>query len=84
MVGETGVEPVLAKQLVTLARALRKTADHDLEEAPGTRLIVDVARLIVQGCDVQLACRVGMIECVTDDPEMVRSLMQVVQAILGD
>ena len=69
---------------MTLARALRQTADHDLEEAPGTRLLVDVARLIMQGCEPHLACRVAMIECVTDDPEMVRSLMQVVQAILGD
>lgn len=84
VVGETGIAPALAKQLVTLARALRQTADHDLEEAPGTRLIVDVACLVVQGCELQLACRVGMIECITDDPEMVRSLMQVVMAIVGD
>ena len=84
VVGETGIAAPLAKQLVTLARALRQTADHDLEEAPGTRLLVDVARLIMHGCEPHLACRVAMIECVTDDPEMVRSLMQVVQAILGD
>ena len=84
VVGETGVKPALARQLVTLARALRQTAEHDLEEAPGTRLLVDVARLIVQGCDAQLACRVGMIECVTDAPDMVRALMQVVKAVLGD
>lgn len=80
---ETGLEAARVRQLVLLARALRQTAEHDLEEAPGTRLIVDAARLIVQGCDPLLACRVAIIECLSDDPQIVHALMQVVQAILG-
>jgi len=84
VVAETGLAVAQVKPLVTLARALRQTAEHDLDAAPGTRLIVDVARLMVQGCAAPLACRVGMVECVTDDPDMVRSLMQVVRAIVGD
>ena len=34
VIGETGIAPALAKQLVTLARALRQTADHDLRKHP--------------------------------------------------
>ncbi len=81
---ETGVDSSLAKRLVTLANALRSTADHDLEEAPGTRLIVDAAKLIASGCDPQVACRAAIIECLSDETEITRALMQVVLAIFGD
>lgn len=81
---ESGLDPARVRQLVLLARALRQTAEHDLDEAPGTRLIVDAARLMVRGCAPALACRVAMIECLSDDPNIVRALMQVVHAMLGD
>ncbi len=83
VVNETGIDPAIAKRLVTLANALRSTADHDLEEAPGTRLIVGAAKLIVSGCDPQLACRAAIIECLSDEPEITQSLMIVVLAIFG-
>ena len=84
VVTETGIDPVRAKQLVSLARALRLTADHDLEEAPGTRLIVDAAKLMVSGCRAPTACRVAIIECLSDDPEITRALMVVVAAIFAE
>jgi len=84
VVKETGVDPSVAKRLVTLANALRNTADHDLEEAPGTRLMVDAAKLIASGCNPQVACRAAIIECLSDEPEITHALMQVVRAIFGD
>lgn len=81
---ESGVDPATARRLVTLANALRSTADHDLEEAPGTRLVVDAAKLIAGGCDPQVACRAAIVECLSDEPEITRALMVVVLAIFGN
>lgn len=84
VIAETNVSQTTAKHLVTLANALRSTADHDLEEAPGTRLIVDAAKLIASGCAPQAACRAAIVECLSDEPEITRALMAVVNAIFGD
>ncbi len=78
---ESGIHQAAAKQLVVLANALRNVAEHDLEEAPGTRLIVGAAKLIASGCDPQTACRVAIVECLSDEPEITRALMVVVQAV---
>lgn len=84
VVQESGLEIGKAKQLVRLAQALRQTARHDLEEVAGTRLIVNAAKLMSDGCKTALACRVSVIECLTDEPEIAEALMKVVNAIMGD
>lgn len=81
---ESGISGPKARQLVLLAGALRNTASHDLDEVPGTRLIVNAAKLMAKGCDWHLACRVAVIECITDEPGIIQALMNVVQAILGE
>ena len=81
---ESGVSQQQAHQLVLLAGALRKTARHDLDEIPGTRLVVNAAKLMAAGCEPRTACRVAMVECLTDEPEIVLALMNVVQAVLGN
>ena len=84
IIGETGIDQASAQRLVTLANALRNTAEHDLEEAPGTRLMVGAAKLMMGGCDPQLACRAAIIECLSDEPEITHALMVVVRAIFGN
>ena len=81
---ESGVDRETAKRLVTLAHALRNTADHDLEAVPGTRLIVCAAKLIASGHDAREACRVAIVECLSDEAELGSALMEVVYAIFGD
>ncbi len=78
---ETGIAADAARRLVTLARALRASAEHDLEEAPGTRLLVNAARLMSGGCAPRLACRVAVLECLSDDPAVVEALGEVVAAL---
>ena len=84
VVAESEIDPETAKRLVTLARALRSTAEHDLEEAPGTRLIVDAAKLIAGGCEPREACQAAVVECLSDDPGITRALMEIVCAIFTD
>lgn len=80
---ETGISEHQAKQLVSLARALRALKDHDLEESASTRLLVYTATLIKGGFDPVEACRAALIEPLTDDEETVNALMEVVYATFG-
>ncbi|RCX33322.1 CbbQ/NirQ/NorQ/GpvN family protein [Thioalbus denitrificans] len=81
--GETGVDRDLAQTLVNLANALRALKDHDLEESASTRLLIYTATLIRSGFDPVEACRAALVEPLTDDPEAVEALMEVVLASFG-
>ena len=84
VLSESSVDRDTAKRLVNLTRAIRNTAEHDLDEAPGTRLVVDAAKLIAGGCPPRAACRAAMVECLSDDPEITAALMEVVTAVFGN
>jgi len=76
---EAGVDGKLAAQLVKLANALRVLKEHDLEESASTRLLVYTALLMQDGFEAQAACRAALVEPLTDDPETVEALMEVVR-----
>ncbi|NRA71208.1 MAG: CbbQ/NirQ/NorQ/GpvN family protein [Gammaproteobacteria bacterium] len=78
---ETGSDALLAQRLVALANALRNLKDQDLEEMPSTRLLVYTATLINAGFGHIDACRAGLIEPLTDEPEIIKALMEVVYAV---
>lgn len=83
LIGETACPPDLAKRLVAIAGALRSLKDRDLEESASTRLLVYAALLIKDGMDPVAACRFGIVESLTDDPEVAEGLMEVVAATFG-
>jgi len=83
LAGETGIDPMLARRLVNLAQAFRALKEHDLEEAASTRLLVYAATLIQSGLDPVEACRAAVVEPLSDDPETVDALMEVVHATFG-
>ncbi len=78
VMGETGCDAATAGQLVKLAfRALK---EHDLDEVPSTRLLVYAAQLICGGMDRITACRVALVEALTDDEPTAAALLEVVNA----
>ena len=83
LIGETACPPDLAKRLVAIAGALRSLKDRDLEESASTRLLVYAALLIKDGMDPVAACCYGIVESLTDDPEVAEGLMEVVAATFG-
>ncbi|PVV08039.1 MAG: AAA family ATPase [gamma proteobacterium symbiont of Ctena orbiculata] len=83
LIGETGIESDMARQLVRLANAMRALKDHDLEEAASTRLLVYAATLILGGYQPVEACRAALVEPLTDDLETAAALMEVVYATIG-
>ncbi|VAX14189.1 Nitric oxide reductase activation protein NorQ [hydrothermal vent metagenome] len=80
---ECGIDEMLAKRLVSLAKAFRALKDHDLEESASTRLLVYAATLIKDGFDPVEACRAALVEPLTDDEETVDALMELVYATFG-
>lgn len=76
--GETGAEAGVCKRLVALAGKLRAVEQLGLAVPPSTRLLVDAARLIDSGLPARLACRVGIVEPLTDDPELAQAMMDLV------
>ncbi len=83
LIGESGIDEMLAKRLVNLGQSLRALKDHDLEESASTRLLIYTATLIKSGFDPIDACRAALIEPLTDDKETIKALMEVVEASFG-
>ncbi len=83
LMGETGIAVAAARRLVRLAGALRALKDHDLEEAASTRLLVYAARLIESGMDERTACRAALAEPLTDDPQTIAALVEVIDVGLA-
>jgi nitric oxide reductase NorQ protein len=81
---ESGLPAEQAALLVRLAQALRGLTQHDLEETASTRLLVAAARLMRSGLPVLLACRVAIVNALTDDPGTADALAEVVRALVGD
>jgi nitric oxide reductase NorQ protein len=80
VMGETGCDALTAEQLVELGRAFRALGEHDLDEVPSTRLLVYAAQLIHGGMDRVTACRVALVEALTDDQQTAAALLEVVNA----
>jgi len=79
---ESGVKASVAKSLVELGRRVRRLKDQGLAEGPGTRLLVSAARLIADGIPAADACRSAIVGPLTDDPDLVTAIDDVVAATM--
>ncbi|MCP3381882.1 MULTISPECIES: CbbQ/NirQ/NorQ/GpvN family protein [unclassified Bradyrhizobium] len=80
---ESGLAPDYARPLVALAGRLRALKGHDLEEGVSTRLVVYCATLIAAGASITEAVLAGMIEPLTDDPDVKAALLDVARAVIS-
>lgn len=72
---ETGIEKSLASKLVKIAGKIRNLTELGLTETVSTRLIVDAAKLINAGLPNRTAVQAGMIQPLTDDEEVLKTLI---------
>ncbi len=80
---EAGVEKDVAQRLVKLGEKVRNLRTHGLEEGVSTRLLIYAGELIRQGVAPARACEVTVARPITDDPDMQRSIQELVRAIFG-
>jgi nitric oxide reductase NorQ protein len=78
---EAGVSRDLAASLVKLGGKVRNLKNHGLEEGVSTRLLIYAGTLIRQGVATDRACDVAIARPITDDPDMQRSIVELVKAI---
>ncbi|MFT7518182.1 MAG: nitric oxide reductase NorQ protein [Kiritimatiellia bacterium] len=81
VVGETGCSDGVAKRLAALANKMRAVEHLGGAERPSTRLLVDAATLISSGLEPRLACRVGLVNPLTDDLELADALNDLVSLV---
>ena len=79
---ESGVKRGTAASLVELATKVRRLRDQGLAEGPGTRLLVATARLIASGIPGEQACRTALVGPLTDDPDLLAAIDDLVAATL--
>jgi nitric oxide reductase NorQ protein len=78
---EASVADDLALRLVKLAGKVRNLKNHGLEEGVSTRLLIYAGILMREGVPTDRACDVAIARPITDDPDMQRSIMELVKAI---
>ncbi len=74
VVKESGIDEKMAIKMVKLATMTRSLKESGLAEGASTRLIIQTVRLIGSGIDTVTACRAGMLESLTDDPELLAAM----------
>jgi len=78
---ESGVDEPSAVQLAKLGHKVRNLRDHGLKEGASTRVLIYAGRLIKEGIAPRRACQVAVTWGITDDPQVQRSLEEVVNTI---
>ena len=79
---EAGIDRGAAMALVTLTNRLRQLEDRGLAEVPSTRLIVATERLVASGIDMRSACRAALLGPLTDDPDLLAAMHDLVNATM--
>ena len=77
----TGVNGEIAQKLVKLGEKVRNLRNHGLEEGVSTRLLIYAGQLIGKGITPARACEAAVARPITDDPDMQRSIAELVKAI---
>ena len=80
---ESGCDTDVAEQLARLGLKIRNLKDHGLEEGASTRMLIYAGRLISEGVSQRRACQVSVTWGITDDPQVQRSIDEVVTSIFA-
>jgi len=78
---EACVDKETAQRLVKLGQKVRNLRNHGLEEGVSTRLLIYAGELMGQGIAPARACEAAVTRPITDDPDMQRSIAELVKAI---
>lgn len=78
---EAQVDINFATQLVKLGIMTRGLKESGLAEGASTRLLIQTALLVNTGIDTIDACKAGIAESLTDDPELLSALNEMILSI---
>ena len=78
---ESGCNVEQAQALAKLGEKIRNLEEHGLQEGASTRLLIYAGRLMTEGISARRACQVAVVWTLSDEPELQRSLEEVVSSI---
>jgi len=78
---ESGCTTQESQALAKLGEKIRNLEEHGLQEGASTRLLIYAGRLMTEGISARRACQVAIVWTLTDEPELQRSLEEVVSSI---
>jgi len=78
---ESEVDEENAVLLARLGQKIRNLREHGLEEGASTRVLIYAGRLIKEGISPRRSCQVAVTWGITDDPQVQRSIDEVVTSI---
>ena len=81
---ESELSPDVSRKLAEMGTNIRQLKGFGLDEGVSTRLLVYVGRLIQQGLTPLEACRCAISYTLTDDHEIMHSIMDIVKLYFGD
>ena len=81
---ESDLSADVSRKLAEMGTNIRQLKGFGLEEGVSTRLLVYVGRLIKQGLTPFEACRCAISHTLTDDQEIMHSIMDIVTLYFGD
>lgn len=82
VVHESGADRKVAANLRKIAEKFRGLKGRGLDEGVSTRLLIYAGSLIRKGIEARRACFVALISPITDDPEMQKTLEEIVAAVI--
>jgi len=78
---ESGIDAADAAKLVQLGHLTRNLKGSGLDEGASTRLLVHAAKLMRNGVPARTACAGAIAQALTDDPEMLHAVNELVSAV---
>ncbi len=78
---EGGVDADTAMKLVRISESARNLKGHGLDEGISTRLLVYAASLMNNGIDRRDACRMALVDPITDDADIRSTLYHAIDAV---
>lgn len=81
---EAGVDTAVAEVLVRAGTAIRRLDTHHLREVVSTRALVTAAQLIAGGLDPDRAAHAAVVLPLSDDPDTIAGLDQLVSTYLNE
>jgi nitric oxide reductase NorQ protein len=79
---EAGIDTGTAEALVRLGNAVRNLDGSPLREVSSTRMLILAGGLVAQGLSLRGAARSAIVQALSDDPDVVRALGELADAVL--
>jgi nitric oxide reductase NorQ protein len=79
---EAGVDFKTAQAVVKVGGAIRKLDGAPLQEVASTRLLILAGALVAEGLSLRSAIQSAVVQALSDDPDVVRALGELVDAVL--